>query len=298
MAVLRPIEMRLVDELFGMNSGWVLDFTNRTFADFFTHEVEIDIYDRVYEFGGNSKGKRLAAFLQIGQPKEIAKALTALWEYREESRISHEKAETIKGARDRLGAVIQRLGGSPLPSEVSAQTKPLQQVPSRKGPSAAYLETLETNFVAMHQMNEKPHARGYAFEHFLKLWFDAWGLDARASFRTEGEQIDGSFQHSGSTYLVEAKWHNAKTDANMLHGFQGRLLERPDWTRGLFVSYSGYSEQSFGAFTARRLILMDGMDIFHALRQNLDLGLIIEEKVRSAVERKQAFVRVADLFPE
>jgi hypothetical protein len=42
---------------------------------------------------------------------------------------------------------------------------------------------------------------------------------------------------------------------------------------------------------------MDGMDIFLALRRNLNLGLIIEEKARSAVEKKQPFAKVADLFP-
>jgi hypothetical protein len=28
--------------------------------------------------------------------------------------------------------------------------------------------------------------------------------------RDGGEQIDGSFQHDGTTYLVEAKWHRAE----------------------------------------------------------------------------------------
>ncbi|MFB0690295.1 hypothetical protein ACA106_07250 [Agrobacterium pusense] len=55
-------------------------------------------------------------------------------------------------------------------------------------------------------MNEAPQQRGYAFERFLKCWFDLWGLVAHASFRTVSEQIDGSFQHEGNTYLGEAKW--------------------------------------------------------------------------------------------
>ena len=73
-------------------------------------------------------------------------------------------------------------------------------------------------------MDEVPQQRGYAFERFPKRWFDVWGLDAHTSFRTTGEQIDGSFQLDGATYLVEAKWNNKSTDANMLHGFQGKLL--------------------------------------------------------------------------
>ena len=75
---LRPIELKLVDELFGMSSGYVLDFSNSTFADFFCREVGLDIYDEAYAIYGTSKGKHLRAFLTIGQPKAIAKALAAL----------------------------------------------------------------------------------------------------------------------------------------------------------------------------------------------------------------------------
>ena len=44
MEQLRPVELKIINELFGMNSGYVLDFTNSTFADFFRREVGIDIY--------------------------------------------------------------------------------------------------------------------------------------------------------------------------------------------------------------------------------------------------------------
>lgn len=83
----------------------------------------------------------------------------------------------------------------------------------------------------------------------------------------------------------------------MLHGFQGKLLEGPDWTRGLYVSYGGFSGDSFAAFTARRLIMMDGADIYFALHRRLDLGRVIAAKVRHHSERRQPFARVTDLFP-
>ncbi|KQZ44677.1 hypothetical protein ASD63_33080 [Ensifer sp. Root558] len=133
--------------------------------------------------------------------------------------------------------------------------------------------------------------------HAETHWFDVWGLDARASFRTAGEQIDGSLQHDGTTYLVEAKWHRAQTDAAMLHSFQGKLQERPDWTRGIHVSYSGYSAPSFEAFTSRRIILMDGQDIYISLWKRLDPSVVIREKARAAAERKRPFAKVLELFP-
>lgn len=62
---LRAVELKLVDELFGMSSGWVLDFTNATFDDFFRREVGVDIYDDVYASGSGSKGKRLRGRFQL-----------------------------------------------------------------------------------------------------------------------------------------------------------------------------------------------------------------------------------------
>jgi len=55
MQQLRPVELKLIDELFGMSSGYVLDFTNSTFADFFRREAGIDIYDNAYGVNGGSK---------------------------------------------------------------------------------------------------------------------------------------------------------------------------------------------------------------------------------------------------
>ena len=38
---LRSIDMRLIDELFEMGGGYVLDFSNRTFAEFFADELVV-----------------------------------------------------------------------------------------------------------------------------------------------------------------------------------------------------------------------------------------------------------------
>lgn len=114
--------------------------------------------------------------------------------------------------------------------------------------------------------------------------------------RFAGEQIDGSLQHEGSTYLVEAKWHSRPADAAMLHSFRGKSLERPDWTRGLYVSDGSFSGESFAAFTARHLIVMDGADIYHASTAARSWRGCAK-KVRHHSERRQPFARVTDLFP-
>lgn len=300
MEQLRSVELKLIDELFGMSSGYVLDFTNSTFADFFRREIGIDIYDSAYAIYGGSKGKHLRAFLTIGQSRAIAKALTALWEYRETDRLGRAQAETVVNARRRLSNIVERLGGVPLtsyePATDGVETKS-QAMPRAFHADENTLRHLEERFFALHEMSDEPHARGRHFETLLTDLFNAWGMDARGGFMVVGEQIDGSFQLGGDTYLLEAKWHRAKTDANTLHGFQGKVSERPEWTRGLFVSFAGFTEVGLQAFTARKIILADGMDIYDALARRLSVPEIVAAKIRHASEYRNPFERVRSLFP-
>jgi hypothetical protein len=48
MTNLRPIEMSLVLELFETSPGYILEFSNRTFAEFFEQEVGVDVYNDAY----------------------------------------------------------------------------------------------------------------------------------------------------------------------------------------------------------------------------------------------------------
>src|ERR1035438_7479579 len=48
MADLKTLEKRQYEDLLGMSGGYVLDFTNRSFADLFRDSVGINIYDAKY----------------------------------------------------------------------------------------------------------------------------------------------------------------------------------------------------------------------------------------------------------
>lgn len=297
MAQLSTTDMKLVDSIFGMYSGYVLDFSNDRFASFFNRDLNIDIYHERYAIHGGSKGKLLRGFLEISPNADVVRALTALWEYRETYRLDHSEPETIQHARQRLSQLIVKLGGRSLPAgfDDTPQEPPPPLAP--KGASDQVLAELEREFLAMTTMNDAAQARGYAFERFLKRWFDTWGLDARASFKLVGEQIDGSFEHRGSVYLIEAKWTGAKTDAAALRSFQEKVGDGFEGTRGLFVSFSGFTEQGLIAFNSRRVILMDGMDVFEALQRRISLDDIIAAKYRRGTEERRPLIAVREMFP-
>ena len=66
---IRTLDMRLIDDLFDMGSGYVLDFSDRTFAAFFAEALDIEINDRKYFAEGSSKAKRLRYFLKVSDPQ-------------------------------------------------------------------------------------------------------------------------------------------------------------------------------------------------------------------------------------
>jgi len=286
---IRVIDMIFLDDLFEMGGGYVLDFSNPRFSRFFADELNIDIDDPSYAENGTSKGKRLHCFLQKVDVPTVTKTLKALWEYREAKRLHFEKVETIGNAQARLQSLINRIEGKPEASQ------PMDQ-PPKTAFDRLKLLGLRDQLIGLTQLT--PQARGYAFETLLRDLFNAFGLDAREPFRLKGEQIDGSFALHAEIYLVEAKWQAAPTAAADLHTFHGKLEQKAAWTRGLFVSNSGFSEDGLVAFgRGKRVICMDGLDLFETLSRELPLNHVLEKKVRRAAETGQPFARVRDLFP-
>lgn len=81
MAELTSIERIKLENLFEMSSGYVLDFSNRTFQEFILENTYRDIYDDAYSFKGDSKANRLRAFWQKEQNYIVSKLIIALLEY-------------------------------------------------------------------------------------------------------------------------------------------------------------------------------------------------------------------------
>ena len=81
MASIGGIEQRYIESLFGMEGGYVLDFSDRTFGDFFVDELGIDIHDDKYRAKGSSKANKFRQFLSIEENHVIAHALGALLDY-------------------------------------------------------------------------------------------------------------------------------------------------------------------------------------------------------------------------
>lgn len=290
MSNLRMIDLVTVDGLvdFVRGRGYVLDFSDVSFSHFFATELDVDIDDPTYADLGGSKGKRLKRFLQKVDDRTALRALKALWEYRAALLLRTGQDDPIKNAAAQYQMLLDRLGGA------SGAAQGPQETP-KPAFDHARVAALRDELIML--TNISPQARGYAFETFLKSLFDAYGLKARDAFRNRGEQIDGSFVLASETYLLEAKWQNTQVAAAELHAFNGKVEEKAAWARGLFISHSGFTEDGLHAFgRGKRIICMDGLDLYDMIDRRLPLDEVLDCKVRRAAETGRAFIRVRDLF--
>lgn len=279
MSSLTSTDIRILDKAFGMESGYVLDFSNRTMSEFFALDLNVEIDDDRWAADGTSKGRRVKRFLRDVDNQLAANTIEALWRYR--TAVGNQSLAELEGP---VFEIVNRLRGKHSDASVEptlSTKKPL-------------LDALGRDLIALWGM--PPHERGFAFERFLTSTFELYGLKPRDRFRQKGEEIDGSFELQGTAYLLEAKWHAAPIGAADLHVFEGKLSQRAQWARGLFVSYTGFSTEGLQAFgKGKRTICMDGSDFDEMLSRQLPLDFVIQAKARAAVETGQPYVNVRDL---
>ena len=204
--------------------------------------------------------------------------------------LTRHEIEDINRILARLGYKIPGLHDADFLSRLERRKK---EADGRKPKDPAQLATLKTDLLGISSLAQT--RRGFAFETFLGDLFDFHGLAPRRSFRLKGEQIDGSFQHDGHTYLFEAKWQNAQIARAELAILNETVTSKARWSRGLIVSYSGFSSDGLAAFEIGRpvsLIAMDGADLYELLDRSLSLTDILTAKARCAAETNRCFVPV------
>lgn len=287
MPKINPVDMRFLDLIFEMTEGYVLDFSNRTFSEFFLAELAVDIDSEPFLRDGSSKARRLRCFLELADTPVSVKALNALWIHRQQ--LKRRETETILNAEDRFLSLIRKLE--------SGMSNDFSNEPLLTAHQIGMDQTdqLKKELLDIHKLS--PQARGYAFETFLQQLLAASGLQPKSPFRNTGEQIDGSFQYRGDTYLIEAKWVATPIGAAELHTHQGKVSEKASWARGVFISYYGFTDVGLTAFgRGKSLICISGKDIKDTLDKQIPFSEVLDRKVRAAAETGLVYVPVSELF--
>lgn len=279
---LKKQDLKLFNLVFEREPGWILDFTNPTLSAFFDEELNIDIDDERYLEDGPSKARRVRCLLKKVDRETALRVLNALWQHKTEA-----MPEQAEQSRNYWQALIFRLENTDADSAIG--DKPVQAWHGIGWPSLV-AEMNEMKTLA-------PHPRGFRFEKWLAELFSAFKLAPRSSFRNTGEQIDGSFRLNDEFYLMEAKWHQNRTPAADLHVFEGKLSTKATWTRGVFISWMGFTNEGLMAFgKGKRVICVSGYDLYHSLCQGIALPDLLEAKLRHAAETGEPYAQFYRLY--
>lgn len=81
MADLSTIDKQLLEKLLGMQSGYVLNFSDRTMGEFFRDDIGLDIYAKRFNYGSGSKANRLRGLWLKADNKLVANVTLKLIEY-------------------------------------------------------------------------------------------------------------------------------------------------------------------------------------------------------------------------
>jgi Abortive infection C-terminus len=75
-------QRKIFDRIFQSGDGYVLDFSDRTMAEWFQETCGLNIFQERFQVEGSSKAKTLRGFVAVAEPRLVAQVLRTLWVYR------------------------------------------------------------------------------------------------------------------------------------------------------------------------------------------------------------------------
>lgn len=293
MSSLNYSEKRKFEKLLGMDSGYVLDFSNRTFAEFIVESTGRNIYDARYHRNSGSKANRLRKFWEVEDDATVAKLMRDMLDVQFPTGIRKGASDTALEAECRK--TITRLAGNGCGATAS-DSRP-QETNSHEKRLALILAQLKEEFHQLTVEADRNNA-GLALERLLNRLFELFGLQPRQPFRIEGEQIDGSFVLDGHVYLLESKWEkNPLPEADLLV-FRGKIEGKSTFTRGVPIALNDVSTQARHAIIqgkAPSFFVVNGYDLMMILSASMNLPEFLRKRVRLLAEEGRMCVPFSDL---
>ena len=269
-------EKRKLEQLLGMKTGYVLDFSDRTFAEFVSDATGRNIFDERYNYASGSKANRLRAFWQKEDNATVGKLMGEMLNYSEQAGPLAEVCRLI------VARLLQ--DGNPItPAQTQAQNKQQEALDLKR---SQVLWQLKDEFLQLAGQSDRS-AAGLALEKLLNRLFQLFGLQPRQPFRVIGEQIDGSFQMDAETYLMESKWEKHPLPEADLLVFREKILGKSAFTRGVLIALNGVSGPARDAITRGKtpcFFVMDGHDLLMVLSEKISLTDFLRMRMRLLAE--------------
>jgi len=111
MSSLTDIDKRYFEKLLGMQGGYVLDYSDATFGEFFKRH-KVDIHGLKYQTYGTSKAKKMRAFWEMEPDGLVVKVLEEMLEsYEANCSFNNQPAEVP--VLEKARSIVARLSGVP-----------------------------------------------------------------------------------------------------------------------------------------------------------------------------------------
>jgi hypothetical protein len=286
MSNLTALEKRKFERFLGMETGYVLDFSNPRFAEFVEDSTGRDIYDARYNHGSGSKANRLRAFWQKEENNVVGKLMADILDYSEAKGEQYEVCRLI---------VARLLKDGPVPPPQSASQQNEEAAQQRR--RSQELAQLKDDFFGLAADPDRSKA-GLALEKLLNRLFALFELEPRQPFRVVGEQIDGSFQLDSHIYLLESKWEKHPLPEADLLVFRGKIEGKSAFTRGVLIALNDISAPARDAITRGKsptFFVMNGHDLGMVLSEAMSLTEFLRKRVRLLAEEGRMCVHFSEL---
>jgi hypothetical protein len=113
MSSLTDIEKRYLEKLLGMQGGYVLDYSDPTYGEFFKR-FGVSIHSPKYQTYGTSKAKKMRAFWESEPDALVAKVLSEMFDsYEADCDLKNVAADAALLEKSR--SIVSRLSGKPQP---------------------------------------------------------------------------------------------------------------------------------------------------------------------------------------
>jgi hypothetical protein len=286
MANLTFNEKQLIESVFNMSSGYILEFSNREFEEFMKDVVPYSIYKK---YPGLSKAKMLREFLKDETETYIGKAIVLLINYmKNNGLVSNDKEEKVN--------TLYELGKKFL-DKVESPQQIKQKVPTPKNTYEIDYNGFNTALIDLEKITNS-QSRGYAFEKYINGLFKIFNLDPHASYRTEYDQIDGSFVLGENTVLIEAKYRKSPIPKDDLILFSKKIESKSHFAKGLFITYSLVDDKAIAYFTDRssRIIVLTVGELYLMCQNKVLLQNVLHYKFRILDEKGLIYMPINEFI--
>ncbi|MBB2197867.1 MAG: hypothetical protein ABF479_07100 [Gluconacetobacter sp.] len=117
MSSLTEIDKRYLENVLAMQSGYVLDYSDATFQEFFNRHG-IEIHGQEYQTYGSSKAKKMRAFWEHESDTLVGRVLGEMLDVYEVNCVLNSRQPDVSVLEKSRG-IVARLTGSPTPSKTA-----------------------------------------------------------------------------------------------------------------------------------------------------------------------------------